>query len=255
MKRFSLLLGLLLIVACKKTDKPVDTTKAELAKFVPHGWIVEFDTSAPILDHGRMGHVLLLEEYDTVQKKSTARMLSIVGPDANGKWQRFAANTQLLQSKDLTSQVYVPTVANTIKVRKDVISIMTHTSGISGGSYASREEFKIRYDPSTQRFKLIGYDLTDVTDGVTTIDSRNYPMRNRVVESREGKDTLFHRLVKLRHTAPFLEDLEPFQLAVAPELMMKNTDYIPETTTEAEVNYQYSEPDPIDSSTPSSTAL
>jgi hypothetical protein len=88
----------------------------------------------------------------------------------------------------------------------------------------------------------------NLTDGVTTIDSRNYPTRNRLIESREGKDTLFHRLVKLRHTGPFLEDLQPFQLAVAPEQMKVENEYVPETVSESATTYDYGPADPIDSS-------
>ena len=227
----AVLSSLVLMSSCHP-DKKADPSVI-LEAFIPHGWEIEFDTVLPLLDGGRTAHVSVMKHTVNATGAIGNRMLSIVGTDAKGKLQRYGASEALLPAADVSSAAYVPPLTSLLKFKKDVISVFTTMSAAPNESFQAREEFKVRFDKASGRFQLIGYDLTDITDGVVTTDSRNYPTGNRVIEKKRGDDVMYHRPLRVRHSGPFLEDLQPWQLAVSPEQLLLPRDQIPETRIEA----------------------
>ena len=244
------------ISSCGKKEVKPDPAVV-LAEFIPWGWSIEFDTLAPVLDGGKMGHVTVMRKYDSSSRVTMGRMICIIGSGAKGKLRRYGANSNLLPIPDISTGAYVHQISELLKINDNVISVFTDSTGATNASFHSQEELKFRFDPKTKRFALIGYDLTDNTDGVVTTDSRNYPTKNRVVMQLHSSDTVFQRQLKLRHSGPFIEDIEPWQLAMDPGQLLIPKGGIPETGVEAEIRQEVTpdEADQDDSTEPASQQL
>lgn len=238
--RLLLVATAVLIASCTRDVVQNPDAATILKDFIPPGWTVEFDTVAPLLGPNRMGHLTVLSQYDSNLHTSFGRMVMIVGPDKSGKLVRLGANKVLLPKPDMSSADYQPPMNEMVRLKKDVITIITHQSGAETEAFRAREFFKLRFDPATNRIRLIGYDLNDNTDGIQTLDSRNYLTKKRGIQQIRGKDTLFHRTLPLRHVGAFLEDLQPWQFAVEPQTLRAASGPVPETTNE--VMQYYNEP-------------
>lgn len=230
----------ILLTGCSKHEPDPSVV---LAEFIPSGWFIEFDTVGAVLDAGRTAHVTVMRHYDSVTRIAE-RMFCIIGPGADGKLQRYAATKTLLSDIDLKTDTYIPPLSDIISLRKNVISLTFLTASAENEGCHWKEEFKFRYDKTSNRFRLIGYDFTDVTmtwDGhdhfVTTTDSRNYLTHNRIVRQLIDKDTVFKRTVKLRHLRPFMEDVKPGELTVDTHQLVVSNGLIPENEDESAYRY------------------
>lgn len=244
---------LLSIISCGKQERP--DPAVVLAQFIPPGWTIELDTTGPLLDSAREGHLAVLRHYDSTAG-TVERMVCVIGPDTHGTLQRFASTKSLLPGYDLKSDTYIPLIRDMIALKKNVISLTYLPVSPNNKDCHWKEQYKFRFDPKSKRFRLIGFDFVDVTTNgwsgskettITTIDSRNYLTRSRLVVQLKDKDTVFHRQLKTRHARPFIEDIKPGELVVDTKQLIVPDGPMPEDAVESALRYlSQTEQDDVD---------
>jgi hypothetical protein len=132
--------------------------------FIPAGWKVEEQLSADLDGDGVTDYVLKLIEDKPAKTaddavNDRARSLVVLLADTGGKLARAAVADKLLQCTQCGGAFYgsVETPAEvTIDPKGVIVVAQDH-----GSNEVSNSTFRFRYDASSKRFVLIGFDYAD----------------------------------------------------------------------------------------------
>ena len=161
----------------RKSQIPI--TGRELRDFIPAGWKVEEQLSADLDGDGTSDYVLkLIENKPTKTAEDTvndrARALVVLLADVGGKLTRVAVADKLLQCTQCGGAFYgvVEAPAGVTLDPKGVIVVEQD----HGSNEVSNMTFRFRYDPTSKRFVLIGFDYAERDRGTakTVSESTNY---------------------------------------------------------------------------------
>jgi hypothetical protein len=193
-----------------KIDKSRVPSQADkLAQFAPAGWKIEEQVAGDLNGDSVPDYALKLVE-DKPEKNSEGdptergRALVLALATTDGKLKLAGVADSLLQCTRCGGAFYgvVESPAN-VKIEKGVVIIEQD----HGSREVTDTTYRFRFDPTSGRFVLIGFDLTDVDRATasTVTETINYLTGVRVVTRGKGdKD------VKTRTTIPkqriYLED-------------------------------------------------
>ena len=193
--------------------------------FAPAGWKIEEQLSGDVNGDGLPDYVIKLVE-DKAEKDSEGiptergRALVIAVATRDGGLKRAGVADKLLQCTRCGGAFYgVVETPTTLTIEKGVVVVEQD----HGSRDITNTTYRFRFDPATERFILIGFDLTDAdraTAGVVS-ESSNYLTGVRVITRSKGD-----RDVKTRSTFAkkkvYLEDVsaEDFELAAYKRLGM-----------------------------------
>ena len=130
--------------------------------FIPAGWKLEEQLSADLDGDGTSDYVLKLIENKQAKSSDEmndrARALIVLLHGADGKLSRAAVADKLLQCTGCGGAFYgvVDAPAN-MKIDKNVIVVEQD----HGSREVSDTTFRFRYDASSKRFMLIGFDYVE----------------------------------------------------------------------------------------------
>lgn len=171
-----------------------------LQGFVPVGWMVEFDTIAPVLAKGASGHVVILKQIDTSDWPDAARMLIVLQQRPEG-FALIGQNSDLVEPMH-SGMLRFDDPHELLSIEKNIIILQN--SWLNGDSY-----YKFRLDTISGHFMLIGFECVDAgrngTPGV--FDSRNYLTGKRKFKYSPSNYSGWVKSVSvpLRHSATTLE--------------------------------------------------
>ncbi len=190
-----------------KTQIPAQAK--EPAQFAPRGWKVEEQKTGDLNGDSIPDYAIKLVE-DKPEKTSEGdptergRALVIALGTKDGLLQRAGVADKLLQCTRCGGAFYgfVEAPAN-VSIEKGVVVVEQD----HGSRDLTDTTYRFRYDPATQRFVLIGFDLSDVdrltANGVT--ESTNYLTGIRITTRGKGNRDTKTRTVIPKKTI-YLED-------------------------------------------------
>lgn len=186
--------------------------------FVPPGWKIEEQVAGDLNSDTLPDYALKLVE-DKPEKDSEdiaterGRALVIVLANSDGALKRAGVADKLLQCTRCGGAFYgVVEAPASVKIEKGIVVVEQD----HGSREITNTTYKFRFDPATQRFVLIGFDIANadrLTANVVS-ESSNYLTGARVVTRDKGD-----REVKRRSTFPkkkiYLEEVsaEEFETA------------------------------------------
>jgi hypothetical protein len=185
-----------------QADKP--------AQFAPAGWKIEAQTTGDLNGDSLPDFAIKLVE-DREEKNSEGdptergRALVIALATKDGKLQRAGVAANLLQCTRCGGAFYgvVESPAN-VSIDKGVVVVEQD----HGSRNLTDMTYRFRYDPASQRFILIGFDLSDVdrltASGVT--ESTNYLTGIRITTRGKGNRDTKTRTVVPKKTV-YLDDV------------------------------------------------
>ncbi len=191
-------------------DNPFDASKLPAVadkpeQFAQVGWKVEEVVKGDLNGDGKADAAIKLAQIDASKESGIGgdRALVIALSD-NGKWNRVATATKLLQCVDCGGAFYgvMPAPAG-VTIEKGVLVIDNE----HGSRDVSTSTLKFRRDPASGRFVLIGYDYVD-NDRLTGDywnESTNFATNARVLSTGKGKRTSTKRSV-IKPTKIYIDD-------------------------------------------------
>lgn len=216
--RLSLLLFILLGWAAQARTEglPVKDLPPEgksLVDFLPKGWTVEEQVNGDLNGDGVPDIAAILVQGKPEGDPSEAEdepqraLIVLLGRDKE-KFVLAGTNNKLLECKGCCGIKE----GVGISIKKGVIAV----DQMSGSREFSKETWRFRYDPQTQRFVLIGRDI-DTGDGMRgtgTIESFNFLTDRKITETYrhdkngERKIATSTKKEKATRKTPFIEDVE-----------------------------------------------
>ena len=199
-----------------KSKVPAQADKP--AQFAPAGWKVEEHVTGDLNGDSLPDYALKLVE-DRAEKNSEGdptergRALVIALATKDGKLKRAGVAENLLQCTRCGGAFYgvVEAPAN-VSIDKGVVVVEQD----HGSRDVTDMTYRFRYDPASQRFVLIGFDLSDVdrltASGVT--ESTNYLTGVRVTTRGKGNRDTKTRTVIPKKTI-YLDDVSSEDLETA----------------------------------------
>lgn len=182
--RLVALIGLAIILLLKspataqfKAER-LPQTDATTKAFVPTGWQLEKQYDGDLNKDTVADAVLVLVENmpanaDKENPPERQRALVALLKTADGKWQRAGTADKLLLCTRCGGAFYgVVETPVDVEIRNNVIIVHQEY----GSRNVTNQTFRFRYDAMTQRFGLIGLDLTDYdrNTGLSVNESRNF---------------------------------------------------------------------------------
>ena len=216
--RVVLLCGLLMILsgvaAAQDEAATIDKSRipaqaANPAQFAPSGWKIEQQVKGDLNGDSLVDYAIKLVE-DKPEKNSEGdptergRALVIVLATKGGKFERAGVADKLLQCTRCGGAFYgvVESPAN-VSIDKAVVVVEQD----HGSRDVTDTTYRFRFDSATQRFVLIGFDLSDVdrltASGVT--ESTNYLTGIRITTRGKGNRDTKMRTVVAKKTI-YLDD-------------------------------------------------
>jgi hypothetical protein len=186
----------------KKSQIPA--TGRETGDFIPAGWKLEEQLSADLDGDGVADYVLKLIENkpgktgeDTINDR--ARALVVLLANAGGKLTRAAVADRLLQCTGCGGAFY-GVVEAPAKVAIDPRAVIVVEQD-HGSREVSNMTFRFRYDPSSKRFVLIGFDYAerDRATAKVVAESTNYL---KGVRKKDGRTSTVSK------AAIFMDDVD-----------------------------------------------
>ena len=182
----------------------------DAASFVPPGWKIEEQVRGDLNGDTLPDLVLKLVEDKPAKDADDmpterGRALVIALAEKDGSLTRAGAAAKLLQCTRCGGAFYgvVETPAG-VSIQKGVVVVEQD----HGSRNLTNTTYKFRFDPATQRFMLIGFDLADADRLTATVvsESNNYMTNSRVVtRSKGGRDVKTKS--GLSRTRFYLEDV------------------------------------------------
>ena len=163
----------------------------DTASFVPAGWKIEEQITGDLNGDSLRDYVLKLVE-DKPAKDSDdmpterGRALVIALTEKDGGLKRAGVADKLLQCTRCGGAFYgvVETPAG-VSIEKGVVVVEQD----HGSRNLTNTTYKFRFEPATQRFMLIGFDLADADRLTAQVvsESNNYLTNSRVITRSKGK--------------------------------------------------------------------
>jgi len=157
----------------------IPATGADTRDFIPAGWKLEEQLSSDLDGDGTADYVLKLIENKPAKTaddmpNDRARALIVLLQGADGKLSRAAVADKLLQCTGCGGAFYgvVDAPAN-VKIENYNVILVEQDHG---SREVSDVTFRFRYDATSKRFVLIGFDYAerDRATGKSTAESTNY---------------------------------------------------------------------------------
>ena len=160
------------------------------ASFVPAGWKIEEQVTGDLNGDSLPDHVIKLVEDkparnadDMPTERGRALVIALAGTD--GTLKRAGVAAKLLQCTRCGGAFYgvVETPAG-VSIEKGVVVVEQD----HGSRNLTNTTYKFRYEPATQRFLLIGFDLADADRLTAQVvsESNNYLTNSRVITRSKG---------------------------------------------------------------------
>ena len=196
--------------AFPKNQVPATGTTAN--DFAPPGWVVEEAVKGDLNGDGRADLAIKLIEAkktgadpDTVQDRQRALVIALAG---DGKtYSRAALADGLLQCTSCGGAFYgVVEAPADVSIKNGVLIVNQD----HGSRDVEELTFKIRFDPASSRFILIGFDSSDndrVTGDLTTI-SINFLTGVKINKTTPHKGRATTAQTKVSRAKRFIEDLD-----------------------------------------------
>ncbi len=166
----------------------IPASGAAVGEFCPPGWIIEEQIEGDLNNDGIDDLALKLIERTGAREDATAdnetnryRALVVLLRSKDGQLHKAAVADRLLQCTDCGGAFYgvVEAPAN-VRIAKGVLIV----SQDHGSREVTETVFRFRLDPKTNRFVLIGSDITtnDRATGTTEAQSTNFLTGKQVTE-------------------------------------------------------------------------
>jgi hypothetical protein len=223
------LLAVLILLVCAvttfaqaeagKIDVSLIPANAKTApSFVPVGWKIEEQITGDLNGDSLPDYLLKLVEDKPAKDADDmpterGRALVIALAEKDGSVKRAAVADKLLQCTRCGGAFYgvVESPAG-VSIEKGVVVIEQE----HGSRNLTNTTYKFRFDPATQRFILIGFDLADADRLTAQVvsESNNYLTNSRVITRSKGSRDVKTRTV-LSKKKIYLEDVssEDFEIA------------------------------------------
>lgn len=204
-----------LTAAVSAQDRIIDISEIPIATdrtplFAPPGWKVEKTAKGDLNADGKIDQAITLIEdkpfdADDAPKPDRNRVLVVAFSDGK-KLDRIAVADKLLQCTSCGGAFYgVMDAPVGVTIARGVLVV----SQQHGSRNVSESTFRFRYEPSSQRFILIGYDFNDRdrADGSVASESTNYVTGLRVTRTGKGKRITTKRTT-IKPTPIYLDTIE-----------------------------------------------
>ena len=179
----------------------IPATGNDTRDFIPAGWKLEEQLSSDVDGNGTADYVLKLIENKPAKTSDDmpndrARALIVLLQGADGKLSRAAVADKLLQCTGCGGALYGEAPAD-VKIENNVIVVEQD----HGSREVSDVTFRFRYEATSKRFMLIGFDYTehDRATAKVSLESTNYLTGVRKTNGRTSKIT---------KTRIFLDDID-----------------------------------------------
>ena len=210
-----LLMVVALSVAASAQDQIIDLSEMAISAdrtplFAPPGWKVEKTAKGDLNGDAKIDQAITLIEdkaFDPndAPKPDRNRVLVVVFSDGK-KLDRIAVADKLLQCTSCGGSFYgvMDAPVNVTIVRGVLVVSQQH-----GSNSVSESTFRFRYEASSKRFILIGYDFNDRdrNDGSIASESTNYVTGIRVTRTGKGKRIATKRTT-IKPTPIYLDTIE-----------------------------------------------
>ncbi|MGQ0761440.1 MAG: hypothetical protein ACT4OT_05415 [Acidobacteriota bacterium] len=190
----------------------------DAASFVPAGWKIEEQVAGDLNGDSLPDYVLKLVEDkpakdadDMPTERGRALVIALAATD--GIFKRAGVADKLLQCTRCGGAFYgvVETPAG-VTIEKGVVVVEQD----HGSRNLTNTTYKFRFEPATQRFRLIGFELADADRLTAQVvsESSNYLTNSRVITRSKGNRDLKTKSRLSRHKF-YLEDVssEEFEMA------------------------------------------
>ena len=180
--------------------------------FAPAGWVVEESIKGDLNGDGRTDLAIKLIEAESPNadpdiNEDRQRALVVALADPNGGYTRAAVSDGLLQCTGCGGAFYgvMPAPANVSIKRGVLIVAQDH-----GSRNLQQSTYKIRFDPASGHFILIGFDTTDrdrLTGDVIKL-STNYLTGVRITTRMPEKGRTTTKRTPVSRDKQYLDDLD-----------------------------------------------
>lgn len=190
----------------------------DAASFAPAGWKIEEQITGDLNGDSLPDHVLKLVEDKPAKDADDmpterGRALVIALAEKEGTLKRVGVAAKLLQCTRCGGAFYgmVETPAG-VSIEKGVVVVEQD----HGSRNITNTTYKFRFEPTTQRLRLIGFDLADADRLTAQVvsESNNYLTNSRVITKSKGERDIKTKSV-LSRMKFYLEDVssEEFETA------------------------------------------
>ena len=188
------------------------------AAFAPAGWKVEEQVTGDLNGDTVPDHALKLVE-DKPDKNSEGvatergRALVIVLAEKDGTLKRAGVADRLLQCTRCGGAFYgVVEAPASVSIEKGVVVVEQD----HGSRNLTSTSYRFRFEPATQRFRLIGFDLADADRLTAQVvsESSNYLTNSRVTSRSKGDRDIKTRSALSRKKV-YLEDVSSAEFETA----------------------------------------
>ena len=180
----------------------IPATGSDTRDFIPAGWKLEEQQSSDLDNDGTADYILKLIETKPAKTSDgmpndRARALIVLLQGADGKLSRAAVADKLLQCTGCGGALYGEAPAN-VKIENYNVILVEQDHG---SREVSDVTFRFRYDATSKRFILIGFDYAerDRATGKSASESTNYLTGVRKTNGRASTIT---------KTKMFLDDVD-----------------------------------------------
>jgi len=180
----------------------IPATGSDTRDFIPAGWKLEEQLSSDLDNDGTADYILKLIETKPAKTSDgmpndRARALIVLLQGADGKLSRAAVADKLLQCTGCGGALYGEAPAN-VKIENYNVILVEQDHG---SREVSDVTFRFRYDATSKRFILIGFDYAerDRATGKSTSESTNYLTGVRKTNGRAST---------IAKTKMFLDDVD-----------------------------------------------
>ena len=190
----------------------------DAGSFVPAGWKIEEQITGDLNGDSLPDYVLKLVEDKPAKDADDmpterGRALVIALAEKDGTLKRAGVADKLLQCTRCGGAFYgVVETPTSVSIEKGVVVVEQD----HGSRNLTNTTYKFRFDPATQRFMLIGFDLADADRLTASVvsESNNYLTNSRVITRSKGNRDVKTRSALSRKKI-YLEDVssEEFEIA------------------------------------------
>lgn len=192
-------------------------TAATMREFVPRGWEVEAQISGDLNRDSLPDFAVTLVERmpanaDKDNLPERQRALLILFKTTDGKFSRAALAEKVLLCTRCGGAFYgMAETPTTVEINNGVIVV----SQDYGSREITKETYRFRYDPESNRFAFIGVDLDsyDRANGQTLKESTNFltgvklTTKGRMAESSDKEITVSKTSQRVSRSKKFIEDI------------------------------------------------
>ncbi|OUJ72498.1 hypothetical protein BXP70_18230 [Hymenobacter crusticola] len=179
--------------------------------FVPSGWLVEKQLTADLNADQRPDRVLMLNEKKVAQQENSGdeRALVVLLAQPDGTWKRVGASNKVVYCKSCYGALSGPAGGfPDVNVKKGVVVIYQE----GGSRQAWNTTTRFRYEPSTNRMRLIGVDevVVDRANGdISTTSTNLLTGTQEVSEGRIDQDQVKKTRHSVKASKRYLEGFNP----------------------------------------------